>query len=174
MKQKAHGFTIVELLIVIVVIAILAAISIVAYRGITNRAYDSSVSADMSNLAKRFEMARVNSSNEAYPFGNDTIAAVASIKANKAAYKTGLTVNLLVCLPTASSAQQFLVIADSKSGSQFLVENGGSVKQNTGTVIDLASGAACSSARTGWVPAGAGYSGGDTTTGPWRAWAGGN
>ena len=38
-----QGFTIVELLIVIVVIAILAAITIVAYTGIQNRAYDTAV-----------------------------------------------------------------------------------------------------------------------------------
>lgn len=41
-KSKNSGFTIVELLIVIVVIAILAAISIVAYSGIQNRAKTSS------------------------------------------------------------------------------------------------------------------------------------
>lgn len=38
MKKRAHGFTVVELLIVIVVVAILAAISIVAYNGIQQRA----------------------------------------------------------------------------------------------------------------------------------------
>ena len=37
-QTKSRGFTIVELLIVIIVIAILAAITIVAYNGITNRA----------------------------------------------------------------------------------------------------------------------------------------
>lgn len=36
--RQSKGFTIVELLIVVVVIAILAAITIVSYRGITNRA----------------------------------------------------------------------------------------------------------------------------------------
>lgn len=56
--QNNSGFTIVELLIVIVVIGILAAIVIVAYRGIQNRAYDTSVQSDMktnANLLLQFE-----------------------------------------------------------------------------------------------------------------------
>ena len=49
-KQK--GFTIVELLIVIVVIAILAAISIVAFTGVQQRGRDSQRASDVSNIAK--------------------------------------------------------------------------------------------------------------------------
>lgn len=64
-RNKQKGFTIVELLIVIVVIAILAAISIVAYRGVQQRAARSVVSADLRNAATSFEMYKAD--NGSYP-----------------------------------------------------------------------------------------------------------
>ncbi len=54
-KVKQSGFTIVELLIVIVVIAILAAITIVAYNGIQNRAKSSASQSLAANVAKKIE-----------------------------------------------------------------------------------------------------------------------
>ncbi|MDB5178024.1 MAG: Type secretion system protein [Candidatus Saccharibacteria bacterium] len=53
-KQK--GFTIVELLIVIVVIGILAAITIVAYNGIQQRGRDAQRQSDIKTVAKALEM----------------------------------------------------------------------------------------------------------------------
>lgn len=64
-KQKYPGFTIVELLIVIVVIGILAAITIVAYNGIQQRARDAQMFSDLANAAKKFEI--YNADNGAYP-----------------------------------------------------------------------------------------------------------
>ncbi|MCA9336234.1 prepilin-type N-terminal cleavage/methylation domain-containing protein, partial [Candidatus Saccharibacteria bacterium] len=46
-KHRLSGFTIVELLIVIVVLAILAAITIVAYNGIQQRSRDSIRKSDL-------------------------------------------------------------------------------------------------------------------------------
>lgn len=60
MRKITSGFTIVELLIVIVVIAILATISIVAYSGIQNRAINTTVEADIANIIKKMELARVD------------------------------------------------------------------------------------------------------------------
>lgn len=54
LKQE-RGFTIVELLIVIVVIGILAAIVIVAYNGIQNRAKTQSAQASASTIQKKIE-----------------------------------------------------------------------------------------------------------------------
>jgi general secretion pathway protein G len=55
-KYRQSAFTIVELLIVIVVIAILATISIVAYRGIQQRANDTRRTSDIAAIAKALDL----------------------------------------------------------------------------------------------------------------------
>lgn len=55
-QQKIRGFTIVELLVVIVVIAILASITAVAYNGIVRRADHSAVSTHIRQWEKIFEI----------------------------------------------------------------------------------------------------------------------
>ncbi|OYW85009.1 hypothetical protein B7Z17_03085, partial [Candidatus Saccharibacteria bacterium 32-49-10] len=59
--QKQTGFTIVELLIVIVIIAILAAITIVAFNGIQTRAQNSKIRSDLAMFSKAIQAARVSS-----------------------------------------------------------------------------------------------------------------
>lgn len=66
MNTSRRGFTIVELLIVIVVIAILAAITIVAYNGIQERARASSVSSALNQAAKKLSLYQVDNPNQ-YP-----------------------------------------------------------------------------------------------------------
>lgn len=62
---KQTGFTIVELLIVIVVIAILAAITIVAFNGVQTRARDSERIQKINNIAKAIELYKID--NGRYP-----------------------------------------------------------------------------------------------------------
>lgn len=52
-NSSSSAFTIVELLIVIVIIGILAAITIVSYTGITARANQASLQSDLTNNAKK-------------------------------------------------------------------------------------------------------------------------
>ncbi len=64
-RIERAGFTIVELLIVIVVIAILAAISVVAYNGMQGRAEDVRRITDAKNIVKALELYKINNGN--YP-----------------------------------------------------------------------------------------------------------
>jgi prepilin-type N-terminal cleavage/methylation domain-containing protein len=73
--RASKGFTIVELLIVIVIIAILAAITIVAYNGVQNRAKLAQYQADVNTIDKKSESyAALNSGT--YPLtaaGSDAV-----------------------------------------------------------------------------------------------------
>lgn len=70
--SKQKGFTIVELLIVVVVIAILAAITIVAYNGIRDRTEQSAQASSLSQASKKLRTYAIEN-NGSYPA---TIASV--------------------------------------------------------------------------------------------------
>ncbi len=80
MMYTRKAFTIVELLIVIVVIAILATLTIVAYNGIQNGAKSSSLQSDLSQAAKQLDIYKYTNS-ETYP-ADQTAAIAAGIKAS--------------------------------------------------------------------------------------------
>lgn len=63
--RRQSGFTIVELLIVIVIIGILAAITVVAFNGVQQRARDSARSSDIASVRKALELYRAD--NGIYP-----------------------------------------------------------------------------------------------------------
>jgi prepilin-type N-terminal cleavage/methylation domain-containing protein len=85
-KKSVHrqsvGFTIVELLIVIVVIGILAAITIVAYNGVQNRARASAASSAATQAVKKLESFAVDGNG--YPA---TLAAVGVLDSGTTSYQ---------------------------------------------------------------------------------------
>ena len=68
-EVRRQGFTIVELLVVIVVIGILAAITIVSYTGITGRATQASLQSDLANASQQLKLYQIDHS--AYPTSLD-------------------------------------------------------------------------------------------------------
>jgi|GEM_PF-2124626 len=64
-KSQPSGFTIVELLIVVVVIGILAAITIVWYTGVSQKAIASSLQSDLTNGSNKLKLYQVE--NGSYP-----------------------------------------------------------------------------------------------------------
>lgn len=77
MKSNRHttGFTIVELLIVIVVIGILAAITIVAYNGIQERARASTLTSALSQVANKMAVYQVDNP-DLYPADKTALEAI--------------------------------------------------------------------------------------------------
>lgn len=167
--KNKQGFTIVELLIVVVVIAILAAITIVAYGGITNRANDSTVQADLKTLATRVESYKVTDANENYPTTSAHLETV-GFKASVGAYITTGN-NLLYC--RVADGKKWIAIAVSKSGKAFSVGSDTSLGAYTGpgqVATGLASQSTiCPTVVTGGVTTGNpwGHTGGN-----WSVWAG--
>ena len=163
-SSRHLGFTIVELLIVIVVIAILAAITVVAFNGVQNRANDAAVQSDLSNIAKKYELYRVDSG--VYPYGatlNDGTAF--TIKVAKSAYDTTLSYQLLNCTSSTTPGSDYAMLAVSKSGKRLYVSSSsGGVKEYTGADTWLGT-AACPNVLAGSSGNGAGYA-----AGAWRAW----
>ena len=101
LQTKQKGFTIVELLIVIVVIAILAAISIVAFTGIQQRARDSERASDINNIVKALTAYTAD--------GNDWPVDAATAKSALVGYSninipTTVTNKIVATAPTAATA----------------------------------------------------------------------
>jgi general secretion pathway protein G len=120
--RPQSGFTIVELLIVIVVIGILAAITIVAYNGIQSRARETSLRSDLTNIAKQLEMYHVDGD---YP-ANDT--ELQSIKAKFSFSPVGT--NAISCInPSGATAGIALFVRDIASGRQFMYMRGQGVSE---------------------------------------------
>ena len=148
--KKEKGFTIVELLIVIVVIAILAAIVIVAYNGVQNRARDTQYKTDASSIVKVAEA--LNADTGAYPTGTDTATLTASFNSGTTAdLPSGIAITYLATAGTAPTYAAALAAADGATRTYTVKVCGASVgmvvyypqRSSTGAAQTMNVGAGC-------------------------------
>lgn len=112
--NKSRGFTIIELLIVIVVIGILAAITIVSFNGVQRKAIEANVKSDLANAGKKIELLKVTLGT--YPAQTDAGLEAADIQLSANLYDTSAN-NVLYCGSTSSAA--YAIVARSKSGTTY-------------------------------------------------------
>lgn len=146
MGTRQKGFTIVELLIVIVVIAILAAITIIAYNGIQKRANDAAIQSDLKNIATA--LSNYNALKGTYPtsetqisnMNNTALTGVAEANAKVSRDSYDLTTaaapgdqnarNLLICVRSGGTSPAFGIAAFSKSGDVWFYTSGGGLTKS--------------------------------------------
>lgn len=122
-KQQTNGFTIVELLIVVVVIAILAAITIVSYNGIQNQANDAAIKSELSQNVKLVMNAAnttgLNYSTAAVMDGTGT-----TLKFNNSRYRV---------VSYCTNGSEFALAAETKSAKKYSIKSG-DVATNNDTI----------------------------------------
>lgn len=120
-KNKNSGFTIVELLIVIVIIGILAAITIVAFNGVQDRSRSSAVAADFSNNIKIAKLASVSTGNS--PTTLDILQSSSKMVASQGVYKLS---------SFCASSQSYVLAVEMLTGNKYYSLNGAaSIRDNS-------------------------------------------
>lgn len=109
MIKPRAGFTIVELLIVIVVIAILATITIVAYNGIQDRARTSAMTSALTQAGKKMTLWRVDNPDQ-YP------ASLAELGVND-------TDTIAYQYTFDNTAQTYCITATNTNGTTYYISN---------------------------------------------------
>lgn len=165
------GFTLVELLIVIVTIGILAAIVVVSYNGSQKRGYDASVQSDLDSASGLLESFRQDPNNaDIYPQAKAMLDPL-GIKATKSAYNTSNALNFVYCINNSSDPtlqyKSYALVAESKSGNIFMMTQDG-LKPATTTHANLIAGNTCSGLGMGLV------SSGMFAANTWQSWVGGS
>ncbi len=161
MRKQYPGFTIVELLIVIVIIGILAVITVVAYNGIQDRAYNTAVQNDLNAFAKKISLEGVEPG--AYPMPS----AAMDIKISKSAYQTSQN-NLYFCRNV--STNEFALSARTRSGKQYKYTSSSGLSEHAVTLYGSTTCELIGMSTWSGVYGSVGYDSADTVS-PWAPWA---
>lgn len=137
-RERARGFTIVELLIVIVVIGILAAIVIVSYTGITQQAKISSAKANAEQVAKKLATFKIQNA-DSYP----TTEAAAEAQ-------TGIDLARYVYSVNSATGAKNYCATYTKVGLSYSVSSTSSTPIEGECVTNLAENPSFESSTSGW------------------------
>ncbi len=158
MKSKS-GFTIVEILIVIIIIGILASVSVFAYNGVQNRGTRNAAEA---NLRQNFDKIATWTADNGAPPANTTELISVKLQTNKKFYSNG-TNSYVFC----RTSTQYALIAATMAGDQMIFSSNNGLKDisaaNWGTSVNTR----CSNNLSGSTP----FSG-LTSTNAWQPWTG--
>ena len=141
--RNDEGFTLIELFVVVLLIATLAAIAIPVYMSQRHKGYDAGASSDLRNLAVSFEGYATDNPTMPYPTAAELAGAVdkLAVSPNDSiwVYRNG--------------AQGYCLVGHSASSSQFMVYDSlnGGLEKTTYATQPAASGV-CTAA--GYTPAG--------------------
>jgi prepilin-type N-terminal cleavage/methylation domain-containing protein len=117
--KNKQGFTIVELLIVVVVIAILAAITIVSYNGINNRAQVSAIASELNQNTKKIMSAAVEP-------GSFLPASVLTNGLNASKFDLSKYRTITYC----ANSTDFVLLVATKAGKKYYQRGGGEMVNN--------------------------------------------
>ena len=129
LATSSRGFTIVELLIVIVVIGILVAIVVVAYTGVTNSANEAAVKSDLTNIGKKLEEYKVRFGSGNYPANTTQLDSINF----KVAQDSYVTTRNNFYYYRSEDAQHYAIGAVSTTGTGYYLVDG-TIEQAPGVV----------------------------------------
>ena len=112
--RSQNGFTIIELLVVIVVIGILAAITIVSYTGVTTRASTASAQSSAQSVVQKTEI--YNAETGHYPYASTDL----TTDSTKSFYvsPTSVDFSLSTSQPTAPNTVKFVKCGTTPNATQ--------------------------------------------------------
>ena len=140
-KRTASAFTIVELLVVIVIIGILAAITIISYTGISSRATISSMQSDLTNASTTLKLDYVS---------NGTFPTTLALANNGKGITQSQSLDNITYIPDNTSNPNNFCLQYRKGNNNYAVDNtsavsSGACLQNLVTNGDFSNGS------SGWV-----------------------